>query len=122
MATKIVGVVGVTFVPYYPTNLHLLADITTGLTDERLPVILVRNPANPYDANAVEIHIPALGEMAMIGHVPRDQAARLAPLMDSGIEFVAEVAWCRIDPAHYDKLGIDVAVRRAPARAESAVT
>lgn len=120
-AAKIVPVVGVTFVPTYPTNLHLLADITAGLSDERLPVILIRNPANAYDFNAVEVHIPALGDMAMIGHIGRQHAAKLAPLMDSGVEFSAEVSWCRIDPDHFDKPGIDIAIRRAPARTESAV-
>ena len=112
--TAVVKVVGVTFVAAYPTNILLLRDIAEAAeaNGERLPVVLVRNPANPYDANAVEVHIPALGDMAMIGHVPRDQAARLAPRMDAGDRFIAEVSWCRIDPAHTDKPGIDIAVAR----------
>lgn len=118
---KIVKVVGVTFVDHYPANLHLLAEITSRqYAEERLPVVLRRNPLNAYDFHAVEVHVPALGEMAMIGHVPRDQAARLAPLMDQGVAFAAEVAWCRIDPDHTDRPGIDIAIRRAPVVAEVA--
>lgn len=112
--TRVVKVVGVTFARGYPANLLLLRDIAEAAetTGERLAVVLVRNPDNPHDTNAVEIHVPALGDMAMIGHVPRDDAVRLAARMDAGDEFVAEVAWCRIDPAHTDRPGIDIAVAR----------
>lgn len=41
---------------------------------------LVREPANPYDRNAVRIQI---GE-AMLGYVPRVYAVSLAPLLDAG--------------------------------------
>jgi hypothetical protein len=111
---KIVKVVGVTFVSGYPNNLLLLRDLAeqAEATGERLSVVLIRNPQNPYDANAVEVHVPALGDMAMIGHVPRDQAAALAPRMDDGGRFLAEVSWCRIDPEHTDRPGIDITVRR----------
>lgn len=119
MKVKVVPVVGVTFVATYPYNLLALRDVSMDAEQrgERLAVVLVRNPANPYDANAVEVHVPALGEMAMIGHVSAENAARLAPLMDQGITFRAEIAGARIHPDHTDRPGIDVAIARATAGA-----
>lgn len=116
MRTKVIPVVGVTFVGSYPHNLLALRDVSVDAEakGERLTAVLVRNPANPHDHNAVEVHVPALGaEMAMIGHVSRDNAARLAPLLDQGVRFVVEVAGARIHPDHLDKPGIDIAIARA---------
>ena len=112
--TKHVNVVGVTFVDTYPHNLIALRDAEADAEarGERLTVVLVRNPANPHDVNAVEIHIPALGEMAMIGHLARDVAAKVAPRMDAGDRFACEVSWVRINPDHLDRPGIDVAIAR----------
>lgn len=110
----IVPVVGVTFVPTYPNNLLLLAQVAQAAeaNGEQLPVVLVRNPANPYDANATEVHIPALGDMAMIGHLSREIAARIAPRLDGGARYVSVVHWVRIDPDHLDRPGIDVSIAR----------
>lgn len=112
--STIVKVVGVTFTPHYPHNLLQLRDVadTAEAQGERLRALLVRNPANQYDANAVEVHVPAMGDLAMIGHIPRDVAARLAPRMDAGDRFIAEVGQVRIDPAHLDRPGIDIVVAR----------
>jgi hypothetical protein len=116
-ATRLIGVVGVTFVAAYPNNLHMLRkiheDAVTDLHGEQLAVVLVRNPANRFDKNAIEVHVPALGtDMAMIGHVPRDIAARLAPLLDQGVRFHTHISDVRINPAHMDRPGIDIAVQR----------
>ena len=115
-AVKIVSVVGVTFAPGYPNNLLLLAKIDAEArrvdAPEWLTVILRRNPANPHDANAVEVHVPALGEMAMIGPLARDVAARIAPLIDDGVRFHAEIHGTRINPDHLDRPGIDIAITR----------
>jgi len=113
--SKTIGVVGVTFVEHYPDNLLRLRDLseeTEANTAERLSVLLLRNPANAYDPNAVEIHVPALGEMAMIGHCAREVAALIAPRMDAGERFQADVAWVRINPEHMDRPGISIDVRR----------
>lgn len=112
--TALVNVVGVTFCDTYPENLHRLAeaDATARAAGEPLGVVLVRNPDNFYDANAVEVHVPALGTMAKIGHVPATDAARLAPRIDAGDRFDAEVRWVRIDPEHTDRPGITIAVVR----------
>lgn len=113
----IVKVVGVTFTKTYPVNLLRLAEVDaeTRQRGEQLAVVLRRNPENFHDVNAVEVHVPALGEMAMIGHIPKDAAARLAPRMDAGDKFLAEVRWVRIDPDHTDRPGIDVAISRVVA-------
>lgn len=110
-ATKIVPVVGVSFTPSYPANIHALAQAVSAVAV--VPIDLRRNPANPHDPNAVEVHCPALPDaLTMIGHVSRENAARLAPLMDAGIQFVAEVYAVRIDPLHPERPGVDIAIRR----------
>jgi hypothetical protein len=109
-----VHVVGLTFQPGYPNTLlelHELLeshDYTTG--NERIAVVLVRNPDNPVDPNAVEVHVPAIGHM--IGHVPRGVAARLAPLLDEGVRYHTSVEWVRVDPDHPENPGIDIRVER----------
>ena len=48
--------------------------------------MLVREPDNAYDTNAVRVDGLVWGRCAgKVGHVPRETAAMLAPLMDSGI-------------------------------------
>lgn len=110
----VVPVVGVTFAPGYPGNIRRLAEICAENPrpgEEEIPVVLMRNPDNEHDANAVEVHVPSIG--AMIGHCSRIIAARLAPSMDAGVKFLAWVHWVRIDPEHPDNPGIDIAFRRA---------
>eukprot|EP00752_Nemacystus_decipiens_P016654 g14894.t1 len=48
---------------------------------ERPVAILVRAPDNPHDPNAVEVHVPALGRQ--VGHLSREHAAIVAPLLDA---------------------------------------
>lgn len=94
----VVDVVGVTFMkPHYPNNIHQLAQLqqqaaaSQGAEGEvGVPGVLQRNPQNPYDTNAVEVHVPALG---MLGHIPAKDgtAAKLAPVLDAGVQFHVEV-------------------------------
>lgn len=50
--------------------------------------LLQREPDNPYDANAIRVDGYLLGRCAgQAGHLPRDLAAVLAPLMDAGVPF-----------------------------------
>lgn len=117
-------VVGVTFAPGYPQNVMLaewawathaiedgrFADINTPMgygVDARLQ----RNPDNEHDSNAIEVHLPVADD-AMLGHVPANLAARLAPLMDEGQTWVAWVKEVVVDYRHIDKPGIEIAVRR----------
>jgi hypothetical protein len=59
---------------------------------------LIRSPHNPYDANAIHV-VPEAGELAGVdlGFVPREFASELAPLLDAGAEFYAEVQRVAID-------------------------
>ena len=110
----VVPVVGVSFTKHYPTNLHVLQLAANGaeVAGEPLPALLIRNPENPYDANAIEVHVPALGDMAMIGHLSREIAQRMAPRIDQGDRYQATVHWVRINPDHPDRPGIDLRVAR----------
>lgn len=124
--TKIVKVVGVSFVPTYPSNLHQLQalydwqaqathpseTLPNGIQVEPLSVVLRRNPANPYDANAVEVHIPALGDEGMIGHLAREHAAIIASMIDRGDILQAHVHRCRVLPSAPQNPGIDIAITR----------
>lgn len=114
-------VVGVSFVPSYPDNLLVLGEaaLTADNRGEPLVAILIRNPDNQFDANAVEVHVPALGEeYAMIGHLTRPVAARLAPELDSGINWMAEVESVLINPEHLDRPGISIKCARGGEKEE----
>lgn len=108
-------VVGVSFVPAHPDNLYALdqAQHEALQSGEPLVVVLVRNPDNAYDSNAIEVHVPALGERwAMIGHLTRPIAARLAPEIDSGVEWAAGVESVLIHPERLDNPGISIRCAR----------
>jgi hypothetical protein len=104
-------VVGVSFTTGYPDNLYHLDTIQVEAqqTGEPLAAILVREPDNPYDALAVAIHVPALGdEWGKIGHLTRPLAARLAPELDAGGRWSASVESVLIDPEYLDRPGISI--------------
>jgi hypothetical protein len=113
-------VVGVTFVPGYPDNLYRLQEVaaerylsapgTFGATErpEGLPVVLIRNPDNAYDANAIEVHVPALSRHGMIGHLPRELAERLAPKLDAGEDWLAEIVAVLVSPENPSNPGIEI--------------
>ena len=109
-------VVGVSFVPAYPDNLHDLAanQERAQAVGEPLTVILIRNPDNAYDSNAIEVHIPALGSQAFIGHLTRPIALRLAPEIDADVRWAAEIISVLIDPDHMDRPGISIRCARVP--------
>jgi hypothetical protein len=52
------------------------------------PAYLTREPQNPYDRNAIIVQAQS---GAVIGYVPRDDAAELAPLLDDGAKYTASV-------------------------------
>ena len=81
-----------------------------GPVSEPIPVVLQRNPENEYDENAIEVHVPALGRVGMIGHVPATLAAKLAPSVDRGDEWIAVLTNVLIDPEHEDKPGALVTI------------
>lgn len=129
---EIVPVVGITYVKGYPGNIKRLRSVceqlglgwglaakaqaahdaeTLGIPhserrSEGLAVVLKRNPKNKHDANAIEVHVPAIGQM--IGHVPRDVAAKWAPKLDAGETPRAWVEQVRVKTGHENRPGIDV--------------
>ena len=112
-------VVGVTFTSGYPENLQALDVMLRSVErhpsslGEGAPAIIVRNPDNTFDANACEVHIPALGsEWAMIGHLPAPVAARLAPELDDGGRWQGHVVEVLIHPDHDDRPGIAIKLHR----------
>lgn len=108
------GVVGVSFAPTYPANLHALeqAWLNAELLGERLAVVFRRNPDNAYDANAVEVHVPALGDRGFVGHLTRPLAARLALELDAGVVWQAEVTYVKMHSDHPDRPGLDIKMWR----------
>jgi hypothetical protein len=110
-------VVGVTFLDNYPAvvyDLERLAKsrVARGEVDEMEPIqaVLVRRPDNPHDANAIEIHVPLLGQM--VGHLRRAEAAALAPHLDAGVTYQACITDVVVHPDHPDKPGINIRIER----------
>lgn len=110
-----IHVVGVSFVPSWPGNLYELETLQFMAEDrgEPIPVVLIREPDNPFDTNAIAIHVPSLGEeMGMVGHVPAALAKRLAPHLDAGEQWLGEIAQTRISMEHPERPGLQIRVRR----------
>jgi hypothetical protein len=118
-------VVGVTFVKGYPNNIFRLNDIAAerflttpagfgqDVEPEPLPAVLIRNPANEFDANAIEVHVPSLGDPGMIGHIPRTVAERLAPSLDAGDPWLSFITYVAIDPNHPNNPGVHIEIERS---------
>jgi hypothetical protein len=70
-------------------------------------ISLIRDPNNEWDANAIRVYY----KTEMLGHVPREIAARLAPELDDGVEWKAR---CRfvIHPEHTSRPGVELAIKR----------
>lgn len=77
---------------------------------EGITVLILRAPDNPYDSNACEIHMPALGVDGILGYAPRAVAADLAPAIDAGIRILARITGIFINDAAPDNYGIAVEV------------
>lgn len=117
------AVVGLTFVDDYPANVRRLERYmverfwTAGADAEPIPLVLVRNPANTFDANAVEVHSPSA--VGMIGHLPRKVAAAVAPEIDAEIDWRCDLIAVRTHPDHVDNPGIDVRLTRVQVSPEA---
>lgn len=110
-------VVGVSFVPAWPDNLYALSRsaVEAEQDGEPLVAVLVRNPDNEHDPNAIQVHVPALGDnWAMIGHLTGPIAARMAPEMDLGGRWKAEVESVLIHEDYPDRPGISIRLARVP--------
>ncbi len=108
--------VGVTFAPGYPDSLLRVAR-AAAVADrdgEVLGVALVRAPNNEHDPYAVEVHV--VEPAAMVGHLPRPVAYRLAYELDTGTRWQAWVEKVRLAEDHRDRPGLDVGLsRQSPA-------
>lgn len=67
---------------------------------------LVREYDNPHDSNAIRVAL--FGEFFM-GYIPKEVAAYLAPLMDTGREFDAEFVCVNKHPFH-EMVGLTVKI------------
>src|SRR5690606_12439273 len=115
-ATKVVGV---SFVPGYPNNVIRLQEeawlrYIYSSTDEMepLPALLVRNPDNEHDPNAIEVHVPLMGSESMVGHLPRNVSSRLAPLMDADEPWEVEVTMVAVHADNPHNPGIHLRISR----------
>jgi hypothetical protein len=114
-----VKVVGVSFVAGYPKNVFALDELagrrfisSDDSNPESIAALLVRNPNNEHDPNAIEVHVPDIGSNPMIGHIPASVASRLAPLLDAGESWSASIKTVAIDPNHPQNPGIILSVAK----------
>lgn len=77
---------------------------------EPLPVVFIRRPENRFDTNAIEVHVPSIGQM--IGHIPATLAATMAPKMDAGWSIRAGVGSVLVTEGHEDRPGISIVVKQ----------
>lgn len=107
-------VVGVTFQDEYPQNLRevqrlqkarVTLDSTHPNYGKSLEVEIERTPDNEHDTNAIALSVVGVG---MIGHVPRELAAELAPMLDAGEHWRAVVVAVVAKEGVPDKPGIEV--------------
>ena len=71
---------------------------------------LVREPENLHDPNAIKV---ALFGRIFMGYVPKDIAEELAPLMDSGRNFMAFFVKLNL-PWYEGPVGLTVEIRELP--------
>jgi hypothetical protein len=67
---------------------------------------VVREHNNKYDPNAVKV---SLYKMFTMGYLPRHIAAIMAPLMDTGRNFLAEFI-CRNEYKPFENIGLTVRI------------
>lgn len=79
-------IAGVSFIPQYPKTLLEMQDIRM-TQPGTMWLTLRRNPANEYDSNAIEVH----WDGHLLGHINKVVAARLAPELDAGVEWLVRV-------------------------------
>ena len=83
------------------------------------PLVLRREPANAYDANAIGVWVSANGwfraKMVQIGYIGTELAAELAPVMDGGGGVEARVASVTGGTRTRPTLGVNIEVLVSPA-------
>lgn len=73
---------------------------------------LRREENNPYDSNAIQIliRIKSLNKYAVMGYIPRVIAEQIAPLMDRGVKFGANLLQITGGYSYKENLGLLVSV------------
>jgi hypothetical protein len=116
-------VVGLTFIDAYPANVQSLEAFVMeaqaralgwsgNAVDAPVEVVLIRNPENEFDSNAIEVHVPVLGRRSMIGHVPRALAEKLSPSLDRGDVWQSKVLSVLVSEENPDLPGVEVLLER----------
>lgn len=77
------------------------------------PVSLVREPTNPYDVNAIEVHARGV----FLGYIAARENTELARQMDAAAKGLALVFDCRLVPGNSPQIEVDVTQGRAPSGA-----
>lgn len=104
---EVIRVVGLTFIPGYPANILQLQSLVGSSSSDTF-VNLVRNPGNKYDKNAIEVH----HQGAMLGHLPKEVAARVAPLIDQGYRYVSTIWQVRVSMDNPNNPGLDILIEK----------
>lgn len=117
-STKLVGV---TYSPWYPRNVWALEhrlryiEVRTAGPPRPVPVVLRREPDNPVDRNAVAVVVEEEADLGHLGHLNATLSARLAPELDNGTSWSAQVINIAIHPQRETVPGIEVRLTRGPA-------
>lgn len=121
-----VKVVGLSFRPGYPQNVFkILEDIEAARAksigygdgevgdDATIRVNLRRDPNNPHDPNAIEVHYPPLGRgKAFFGFIPAELAAKMAPTLDRGDKWDAVVMNVLVSDKDPKRPGVELRLER----------
>ena len=108
-----VGLAGVSFVPGYPQVVHDLGR-TVGYDGAPEDVRLFREPGNPHDSNAVQVVWMRAGVLYVLGHLPAELAAVLAPRIDAGESWVVESVRVLVEPMFPERPGVEIRISRSP--------
>lgn len=98
-------VVGVSFIEDYPQNIFRLSQ---RYASGESVVALERDPNNQYDNNAIKVVI----DNEMVGHIPAMLAKSIAPEMDRGIEWFADVESILVSVEKMENPGIKIIIWR----------
>lgn len=98
-------VVGISFSSNYPDNIFAIAEKVATKTAY---CELVREPNNPHDTNSIRVDINGVA----VGHLPRLIAMILAPSIDKGNNWLAEVDSIVISSQNINQPGLKINVWR----------
>lgn len=103
-------VAGESYRDEYPDNLLCLAALLSSLDGSEWPTVLLeRDPTNPYDAAAIEVHV--VSGIGHVGYVPNALAQILAPMLDDGAVISCSAVEVRIHDDHPEFPGLTISAR-----------